>query len=85
MKSFSELFRACKVEISDDSAITDFEPIEIALTVMPTSIDFVTGMVTCQVLLDYKLEATETPGQLRQTFYDVELDLPIQAIELVHS
>lgn len=90
MNDLKELFVACGGEISG-SDTTDFVsipremiPINIVLKVIPTGIDLRSGVVALHVLLSDKLEATEH-GQILQYTYDIDLNLPIEAIELANG
>lgn len=89
MKDFAEFFGACGAEVIDGGFIKmnhteGLKPMEIALKVVPTDIDFENQMITFRALIDDRLEGTPIPGQLRHTEYNVEFDLPLDAIELVH-
>lgn len=74
MKGFQELIEACK-------GLEDPESIHIVLRVIPTEINIRSGLVSFYVLLRDKLDMNDQ-GSVRQFEYDVNFDLPIEAIHL---
>lgn len=82
MKNIQELLQACGI-VGDSALTTEFKPIDIELKVVPIGIDFNESgpVVAFRVLIDDKLEA-DGP-MLRQTEYEVEFGLPIEAVNLV--
>lgn len=82
MKDLVELFAACAGDSEAESVSfpAEFRPIDIVLKVVPTAIDLETGMVTLHALLRDRLDADS--HSIRHFEYDVNFELPIEAIEL---